>query len=68
MSARTYCMVSAVVFAVVAIAHLVRAVQGMPVVVGTWQAPTAISWLAVVVAGGLALWGFRLSGGGRTAA
>ena len=62
MSARTYCTVSGVVFAVVAIAHLVRAVQGMPVMVGTWPAPTAISWLAVVVAGGLALWGFRLSG------
>ena len=63
MSARTYCTVSAVVFAIVAIAHLVRAVQGTPVIVGSWPAPMAISWLAVVVAGGLALWGFRLSGG-----
>ncbi len=61
MSARTYCTVSAVVFSVVAIAHLVRAVQATPVVVGSWPAPTAISWLAVVVAAGLALWGFRLS-------
>jgi hypothetical protein len=61
MSARTYCTVSAVVFAVVAIAHLVRAVQGMPVVIGTWPAPMAISWLAVVVAGGLASWGLRLA-------
>jgi len=64
MSARTYCTVSAVVFAVVAVAHLVRAVQGMPVVIGTWQTPTAISWLAVVVAGALSLWGFRLSARG----
>jgi len=63
MSARTYCTVSAVAFAVVAIAHLVRAVRGLPVVIGTWPAPMAISWLGVVVAGGLALWGFRLSGG-----
>jgi hypothetical protein len=66
MSSRTYCTVSAIVFAVVAIAHLVRAVQGMPVVVGTWPAPTAISWVGAVIAGGLAVWGFRLSGG-RTA-
>jgi hypothetical protein len=65
MSVRTYCTVSAVVFAVVAIAHLVRAVLGTPVVVGTWPAPAAISWLAVVIAGGLALWGFRLSGRGQ---
>jgi hypothetical protein len=64
MSARTYCTVSAVVFTVVAIAHLVRAVQGMPVMIGTWPAPTAVSWLAVVVAGALALWGFRLSARG----
>jgi uncharacterized membrane protein len=63
MSARTYCTVSAVVFAIVAIAHLVRAVQATPVIVGSWPAPMATSWLAVVVAGGLALWGFRLSGG-----
>lgn len=68
MNARTYCAVSAVVFAVVAVGHLLRAVQGMPVVVGTWQAPTAISWVAVAVAGGLALWGFRLSGGGAASA
>jgi len=64
MSARTYCTVSAIVFAVVAVAHLVRAVQGMPVVIGTWQTPTAISWLAVVVGGALSLWGFRLSARG----
>jgi len=64
MSARTYCTVSAVVFAVVAIAHLVRAVQGMPLVIGTWQTPTAISWVGAVVAGALSLWGFRLSARG----
>lgn len=64
MSARTYCTVSAVVFAVVAIAHLARAVQGMPVSIGGWQAPVAISWAAVLIAGGLALWGFRTSARG----
>lgn len=61
MSARTYCTVSAIVFAAVAVAHLVRAVQGMPVTIGGWPTPVAISWAAAVIAGGLALWGFRLS-------
>lgn len=61
MNARTYCVVSAVVFAVVAVAHLWRAVQGTPVLIGGWPAPVAISWVAVVIAGGLALWGFRLT-------
>ena len=49
MNARTYCTVSAIVFAVVAIAHLVRAVQGMPVVVGTWPAPLSLRNSAVRV-------------------
>ena len=61
MNARTYCALSAVVFAVVAVAHLLRAVQGTPVLIGGWPAPVAISWAAVVIAGGLALWGFRLT-------
>ncbi len=60
MNARPYCATSALVFAVVALAHLWRAVQGMPVEIAGWQAPIAISWLAVVIAGGLALWGLRL--------
>jgi hypothetical protein len=50
-----------VVFAVVAVAHLLRAVQATPIQVGSWSAPVAISWAAVIVAGGLALWGFRLT-------
>jgi hypothetical protein len=60
MNARTYCAVSAVVFVVVAVGHLLRAVQGTPVLIGGWPAPQAISWAAVLIAGGLALWGFRL--------
>jgi hypothetical protein len=34
-------------------------------VIGTWPAPTAVSWLAVVIAGGLAVWGVRLSASAR---
>jgi len=38
-------------------------VQGMPVQIAGWEAPIAVSWLAVVVAGGMAIWGFRLAAG-----
>jgi hypothetical protein len=58
MSAQKYSAVSALVFTLVAIAHLVRAIGGTPVLVGGWPAPVAVSWLAVVIAGGLAVWGF----------
>jgi hypothetical protein len=59
MNGRSYCLISALVFAVVAVAHLWRAAAGWPVLIDGWPAPIAISWLAVVLAGGLAVWGLR---------
>jgi hypothetical protein len=52
-------MLSALVFAVLAAAHLLRALQGWPAQVAGWQVPMGLSWAAVVVGGGLAVWGFR---------
>lgn len=54
--------VSGLVFALVALMHPVRAVRGLPVLVGDWQVSVAMSWAAVVVAGGLAIWAFRSRG------
>lgn len=58
---RAYCRVSALTFIVVAAMHLLRVLRGTPVLIGTWQAPMAASWVAVVVAGALAVWAFRLA-------
>lgn len=57
-----YRTVSGLVFALVALMHLVRAVRGLPVVAGDWQVPVLVSWVAVAVAGGLAVWAFRSRG------
>jgi hypothetical protein len=62
-NAKPYCTVSSLVFAVVAIAHGLRAVRGLPLVIGTWQAPVSVSWVAVAVAGLLAIWGLRSARG-----
>ena len=61
MKAKGYCAVSSLVFAAVAIAHAVRAARGLPLVIGTWNAPLGVSWLAVAVGGLLALWGLSLT-------
>lgn len=58
---RAYSLVSALTFTLVAIMHLLRVVQSTPVLIGTWDAPMAASWAAVVVAGALAVWGFRMA-------
>ena len=59
MSSVAYPRVSGTIFALVALAHLYRAIQALPVQAGSLAIPVWLSWVAFVVAGGLAVWGFR---------
>jgi uncharacterized integral membrane protein len=43
-----------VIFAVVALFHLVRIYMDWPVMIGDWSVPMWVSWIGLVVAGGLA--------------
>jgi hypothetical protein len=52
---RPFTALAAVVFALVALAHLLRAAFGLDVVVGGYAVPLSVSVLATIVAGGLAL-------------
>ena len=60
MEAKTFSLVAGVIFAVVALFHLVRIFAEWPVFIGDWSVPT-VSWVALIVAGGLALLGLRLA-------
>jgi hypothetical protein len=61
MDAKTFSLVAGVIFAVVALFHLVRIFEEWPVAIGDWSVPKSVSWVALIVAGGLALLGLRLS-------
>ena len=61
MDQKTFAMVAGLIFAVVALFHLVRIFEEWPVVIGDWSVPKSVSWVALIVAGGLALIGLRLS-------
>ena len=65
MSGRTYFVVSALIFAVVAILHLLRAVNHWPVQVGPLTPPLSASWVAMVISAALSVWGFRLARGAK---
>jgi len=54
-----YATVSAAVFALVALAHAVRVATGMPLELDSASVPTAVSAGVAVLAGGLAVWGWR---------
>jgi hypothetical protein len=58
MSAESYARLAASIFAVIAVLQLSRAVAGWPVTIGGTTIPVWPSWLAFVVAGGMAWLGF----------
>jgi hypothetical protein len=61
MVASNYSFLSALIFTVVAVLQLVRAIKGWPVTIGTTSIPLWVSWVACVVAAILAWLGFAAS-------
>jgi hypothetical protein len=55
----TYLTVTAALFLIVAIAHLLRIILGWHVEIGGLSIPLWLSWLALLVAGALAYFGFK---------
>ena len=62
---RTYNIVTAALFLIIAVLHLLRVILGWPARIGGLDIPLWVSWLALIVSGGLAFCGFRLSCGAR---
>jgi hypothetical protein len=58
--AKSYIVISAIIFALVALAHLVRIVQGWQVQLGDVGVAMSVSWAALVVSAALAVWGAAL--------
>ena len=56
---RGYVTASALVFTVVALLEAWRAAVGAPLEIAGQAIPVAASWVAALVAGGLAIWGWR---------
>ena len=61
MDEKTFSLVAGIIFGLVALFHLVRIFAQWPLVIGDWSVPKSVSWVALIVAGGLALLGLRLS-------
>ena len=61
MSRRTYLLIAAVIFSLVALLHLARIIFGWSATVGDWSVPMWLSWIALIVTAALAYFGFSLS-------
>ena len=55
-----YVAISAIIFALVALGHIVRLVQGWQVQLGPNDIPMLVSWVGLAVAAVLAIWGAML--------
>jgi len=64
---RSYCITSAIVFALVALTHVWRFVLDLPLQIGVWNVPRSLSGFAAIVAAGMAVWAFRSAGSDRPA-
>ena len=61
MDHKTFSVTAGVIFALVALVHLLRIYMGWPVVIGNWEVPMWLSWVGLIVAGGLSYFGLRLA-------
>jgi len=60
MKTKDFVIVSTIIFALVAVMHLMRLVLGWSVVLGMTSVPFWVSLLALLIFAGLAIWGFSL--------
>jgi hypothetical protein len=61
MTEKAFSAIAAVIFALVALLHLLRLVMGWSIVIDSWTVPMWVSWVGLVVAGGLSYYGVRLA-------
>jgi hypothetical protein len=52
-------LVAALIFTAIAAVHAYRLVNPFVVQLGSLIVPQSVSWLGLIVAGGLSVWGFR---------
>ena len=53
-----YAAVSALIFVVVALGHLLRILKHWTVQIGPFAVPMSVSWIGLVIAALLSIWGF----------
>ena len=62
---RAYILITGVIFAIVALVHLLRLLLDWPVQVAGLAVPPWVSWIGFLAAGALAVWAFSLVAGDR---
>ena len=59
MTSRNFSLTAAIIFTIIALVQLARAIFGWPVTIDTYAVPLWLSWVAFIVAGGLSYFGWK---------
>jgi hypothetical protein len=59
MGNKNFHLVAGIIFAIVSLLHLWRAISSLPLIVGTWELPVSLSWAAFVLIGFMSIWAFK---------
>ena len=59
MTPRSFSLTAAIIFAIIAVVQLVRAIFGWPVTIDNYAVPQWLSWVAFIVAAGLSYFGWK---------
>ena len=62
MNKNTYCLVTGILFTIIAVLHALRLALGWEAMVGGWDVPTWVSIVAVIIPGYLAYNGYKFRG------
>jgi len=61
MKRKTFFSISAAIFFLIAILHVLRLIYGWEAVIGNWEVPFWVSWIALIIAGYVSYQGFQFS-------
>jgi hypothetical protein len=61
MGTNSYLIVTGCIFGLLAVLQIARLTFRWPVRIASFEIPLVASWVAVLVAGGLSIWAFRLA-------
>ncbi len=57
---RAYLLASGALFGIITLVHVHRLVQHWPIDIAGHMVPLSVSWLGLLLAGGLSVWALRL--------
>ena len=61
MTEKNFSTIAAAIFGVVAVVHLLRILMGWPIVIDGWTVPMWVSWVGLIISGGLSYFGAKFA-------